>query len=216
MKYDTVLFDLDGTLLDTLDDLYDSVNEVLAANGYPARTRDEIRLATGNGAKHLMARSLPGDTGARELERLLAEYKPVLQKNMNRKTRPYDGIMELLQALRELRVKMAVISNKPDYAVVELCASYFPGYMDIARGDRSDLPRKPDPAAGEMVLEQLGSVKEKTIYVGDSDVDIVMGKNMGIASAGVSWGFRDVDSLREAGADHIIFHPRELTGILKG
>jgi len=216
MKYDTVLFDLDGTLLDTVDDLTDSVNEVLEANGYPLRTRDEVRLATGNGARYLFRKVLPEGVSDSAMDDIMAQYKIIYKKNMRNKTKPYDGIMDMLGELKTLGVKTAVISNKPDYAVGSLCRDYFGEHIDIAVGDRPDVARKPEPESGEIVMQKLGSEKEKTLYVGDSDVDIIMGRNLGVKSVGVPWGFRDVDSLKKEGADYIINEPGELVDIVKG
>ncbi len=214
MRYDTVLFDMDGTLLNTLDDLHTSVNELLAREGFSPRTKDEIRLALGNGAKRLLQASLPEGVDDAELERYLRLYKPIYEKNMSKNTRPYDGILDMLRALKQSGIKTGVITNKPDYACAALCDSMFEGLIGEAVGDRPDLVRKPAPDSVFIILERLGSRAENTLYVGDSDVDILTAKNAGLTSVGVSWGYRDEQLLKDTGADYIIYRPAELLKII--
>ncbi len=215
LNYNTILFDLDGTLLDTLDDLTDSVNELLIQQGFPTRTPREIRSFLGNGARILLARSFPQQPSAAALDGYLTLYKAIYQRNMNNKTKPYPGVMETLAALHRAGVKMAVVSNKPDWACVDLCKKTFSGLIDLAVGDRPDIPKKPAPDAVHYVLDRLSCADNcRGLYVGDSEVDIRTAKNAGLSSVGVCWGFRDRDILAKEKADFIIEHPQELLQIV--
>jgi phosphoglycolate phosphatase len=215
MKYDTILFDLDGTLLNTLDDLTDSVNIVMRQEGCPQRTRDEIREFIGDGVKMLMKRSLPPGTSDTKILRCLTKFREVYLENMRNKTRPYEGIPELLKELKAMRIKIGVVSNKPDEATKEMCRQYFGENIDAAIGDNIDRKKKPEPDNVFEALKQLGSDKSKTLYAGDSDVDVKTAKNAGLVCAGVTWGYRSRETLRKAGADHIVDEPQQLIGILK-
>lgn len=211
---DTVIFDMDGTLLDTLEDLTDAVNAGLACCNYPARTLDEVRKFVGNGVRVLMTKAVPGGTSQDDLEKCLAAFKKYYSKHSKDKTEPYKGILPLLSSLKERGIKTAVISNKYDNAVQQLCADYFPGKFDAARGERDGVPRKPAPDMIYDILTELNSDREHTIYVGDSEVDVATAHNAGLICAGVTWGFRDRNILEEKGADHIIDSPEELIAIL--
>ena len=214
MRYDTVLFDLDGTLLNTLDDLADSVNDVLLSEGYQKRTLEEIRMFIGNGAKKLMERALPQGTPETEILRCLALFRSVYQKNMRNKTRPYDEIPALLERLKGMGIKIGVVSNKPDEAVKEVCGFYFREDVNAAIGDNMNRKKKPAPDNVYEVLKQLESRKEKTLYVGDSDVDVATARNAGLDCVGVAWGYRSREILAEAGADHIIDEPQQLLELI--
>lgn len=214
MRYDTVLFDLDGTLLNTLDDLAESVNGVLLSEGYQKRTWEEIRMFIGDGAKKLMERALPSGTPETEILRCLALFRNVYQKNMRNKTKPYDEIPALLMRLKEMGIKIGVVSNKPDEAVKEVCSFYFREHVNAAIGDNMNRKKKPAPDNVYEVLKQLGSRKEKTLYVGDSDVDVVTARNAGLDCVGVAWGYRSREILAEAGADHIIDEPQQLLELI--
>ena len=214
MKYNTILFDLDGTLLDTLVDLAESVNAMLAKEGYPERSMEEIRSFLGSGAKMLIWSSLPEGTGEAEAERCLEVYRPIYKRNMNNHTRPYKGIMGLLEALKQRGVRMAVVSNKPDRPCVELVQNLFRNYIDVAVGDSDERPRKPDRAAVDEALKRLGARTEDAIYVGDSEVDVQTARNAGLPCVCVTWGFRDREVFEEEGAEHIIDAPTELLGII--
>ncbi len=215
MKYDTMLFDLDGTLLNTLDDLADSVNIVMRQEGCRQKTKEEIREFIGDGAKMLMKRSLPPGTSETEILRCLTKFREVYLENMRNKTRPYEGIPELLKKLKTMRVKVGVVSNKPDEATKEMCRQYFGDHIDVAIGDNLDRKKKPEPDNVLEALKQLGSDKNKTLYVGDSDVDVKTAKNAGLACAGVTWGYRSRETLQEAGAEHIVDEPQQLIRLLK-
>ncbi|MCI8647081.1 MAG: HAD family hydrolase [Firmicutes bacterium] len=207
---DTVIFDMDGTLLDTLDDLTDAVNAALAACGYPLRTKEEVRFFVGNGVGRLMKEAVPEGTSETDLEDCLQAFKAHYAQHWQDKTVAYEGIKELLTDLKARGIKLAVISNKYEQAVLQLCRDYFPGSFDTARGERAGVPRKPAPDAIYAILEELGTEKEKALYVGDSEVDMATAKNAGLTAVGVTWGFRDRQLLLERGADYIIDQPSEL------
>ena len=189
-----ILWDLDGTLLDTLEDLADAVNFALQQFGYPERSIEEIRCFVGNGARRLIERSAPagGDADA-----VFDTFRAYYDTHCRIKTRPYDGIMEALQKLGE-KYPMAVVSNKPDSAVKPLCAEYFPGLY--ARGESTDCPRKPAPDMVFKAMEAIGV--ESCIYVGDSEVDVLTARNAGVPCLSVLWGFRDRAEIEEAGGSH--------------
>ena len=189
-----LLWDLDGTLLDTLEDLADAVNYALQQFGYPLRSLEEIRCFVGNGARRLIERAVPagGDVSA-----VFDTFRTYYDAHCRIKTRPYDGIMEALQQLGE-KYPMAVVSNKPDSAVKPLCAEYFPGLY--ARGESTDCPRKPAPDMVFKAMEAIGV--ESCIYVGDSEVDVETAKNAGVKCLSVLWGFRDKDVIEQAGGKY--------------
>jgi phosphoglycolate phosphatase len=214
MKYDTVLFDLDGTLLDTLRDLADSVNEMLELNGYPARSMMEIRSFLGNGAKMLIWSSLPEGMGEDDADRCLEQYRPIYKRNMSKHTRPYDGILETLDILKQNGVKMAVVSNKPDTPCRELVSGLFGDYISVAIGDRPDVERKPARASVDRALRLLGAEGGRAVYVGDSEVDVLTARNAQLPCVCVTWGFRDRDVFERENAEHIIDRPAELLEIL--
>ncbi len=215
MIFDTVIFDLDGTLLDTLDDLADSVNFTLAQAGFPERSRDEVRKSVGNGIKNLIRRVAPEGTPEPELDACDRVFRAHYSKNMQNKTKPYDGIPELLAILKERGVKMAVVSNKYDQAVKGLCGAMFSGYISVAIGESSAVHRKPAPDSLFEAMRELCSSKENTLYVGDSEIDVRTSKNAGIRCVGVTWGFRDRDVLEAEGADGIVDSPAELLRLMK-
>lgn len=215
MRYDTVIFDLDGTLLNTLEDLADSVNMVLENEGYEPRTKEEIREFIGNGVKMLMERSLPPGTTEAEVLRCLSLFRTVYLKNMQNKTKPYDGIPAVLEKLKEMGVKIGVVSNKPHEATQEICKRYFHENIDAAIGDNPDRRNKPEPDNVYEALKQLGAEKDRTLYAGDSDVDMYTAQNAGLDSAGVTWGYRSLATLAEAGADYIIDEPDQLIDLIK-
>ena len=199
MKYTTVLFDLDGTLLDTLDDLTDAVNRALVRYHLPERDRMEVRAFLGNGAKYLMEHAAPGLDPER-FERLLKDYKADYDANCVVKTAPYPGIEDLLRSLRARGVKTGIISNKPDSAVQPLYETFFSDTMDIAVGERAGIRRKPAPDTVLDAMERLGAKPEQTLYVGDTEVDLETARRAGVDCAAVTWGFRDPDQLIAAGA----------------
>lgn len=213
MYYDTVIFDLDGTLLDTLEDLTDSVNAALRLHAMPLRTPDEIRRFVGNGVERLITLSIPEGTDDATYRSCLDVFKDYA-RNMRNKTAPYEGVIELLHALKRENLKLAVISNKFDAAVKELCRDYFDGQLDAAIGASENVLKKPAPDIVGKALRELGSFPDRTIYVGDSEVDCATAKNAGVLFIGVSWGFRDRAALEQSGAEHIIDKPEQLLAYL--
>lgn len=214
MKYSTVIFDLDGTLLDTLDDLVISVNEYLEEQGHPLRTRDEIRSFLGYGAMELVRDSLPAPLPPEELDKAVEDYKKVYRRNMEDNTKPYDGIMEMLKNLKKAGVRTAVVSNKPDNSVRDLCQVMFGDLVDIAAGDQPGFARKPNPQLVEHIMNELGADPAATLYVGDSEVDVETAKNAGVHGVAVTWGFRDRDVLEAEKPDYLVDTPSELTEII--
>lgn len=197
-----VLFDLDGTLLDTLGDLHQAVNHVLAQFGYPQRTIGEVCRFVGNGAARLIHLAVP--EGAEEAP-VLAAFQSYYAAHCDILTKPYAGIPEALAALGE-QYPLAVVSNKPDRAVKELAKVYFPGLY--ARGESTDCPRKPAPDMVRKAMQALGA--ERCVYVGDSDVDIRTAANAGVPCLSVTWGFRGEEELRAAGAQYLCHDPKDL------
>ena len=215
LRYDTVIFDLDGTLLNTLDDLSDSVNAALDEFGFPNRTRDEVRRFVGNGVARLMALSVPeGERNPRYLE-CLERFRAIYSRNMRRRTAPYDGVMSLLSRLTGAGVRLAVVSNKPDAAVKALCRHFFGEALTAALGETDGMKRKPAPDILEKALRVLGSAPALTVYVGDSEVDVRTANNACVAFVGAAWGFRDRETLLNSGAGVIIGEPLELCDIVK-
>ena len=188
-----ILFDLDGTLLATLEDLHASTNHVLRQFDYPERTLDEVRRFVGNGARVLFEQAVPAGV---DPEPALAVFQNWYPDHCRIQTRPYDGIPEALEILKE-KYPLAIVSNKPDPAVKVLCADYFPGIF--ARGESTDCPRKPAPDMVFKAMEAIGV--EKCIYVGDSEVDVVTAQNAGVPCLSVLWGFRDRADMEEVGGN---------------
>lgn len=213
--YETVIFDLDGTLLDTLDDLWISVNAALQKFGLPSRTREEVRCFIGNGIVKLMQRA----SGLQEgelFEKVLAEFKAYYGEHCEDKTQPYEGIIPLLNRLKEKGIKAAVVSNKADFAVRKLADSYFPNLLLEAVGENEaeGIRKKPAPDSLLAVMERLGAGMRSTVYVGDSEVDIQTAKNAGVDCISVTWGFKDKDFLIENGATTLVESVGELAAIL--
>ncbi|MGN1095133.1 MAG: HAD family hydrolase, partial [Eubacteriales bacterium] len=189
-------------------------NFALASFGYPERTLDEVRSFVGNGIAMLIEKAIPGGRENPLFSEVLACFKEHYGKNCNNKTRPYDGIIELLEKLKKAYFKIAVVSNKVDSAVKELCGIYFPGMIDAAIGETDKIKRKPAPDEVLFALRLLGSEKEDSVYIGDSEVDIATGINSGIDVISVSWGFRAEDTLLSAGAKIIARSPDEVFEII--
>lgn len=214
MTYIAVMFDMDGTLLDTLDDLGDAMNHVLAARGLPTHPADAYRHFVGSGARELVRRTLPADS--QELvEPCLREFLHAYEVGWKHKTRLYDGIAELLSALTARKVTLSVLTNKPqDFAA--LCAREYltPWPFALIQGQLSGVPVKPDPAMPRLALERLGLLPEEVLYLGDTDVDMRTAVGANMVPVGVCWGFRPEQELRNAGARHLISHPLELLDLL--
>ena len=214
-KIRAVLFDLDGTLSNTLDDLAASVNHALAAHGYPVHEVYAYRYFVGNGAYMMIRRALPED--ARDdanVKRLQATFLEHYAAHSQDKTGPYDGVIDLVKRLRQEGYATAVVTNKPDSAAQEIVASMFPGLFDVVVGQRDGVPTKPDPAMPHLVMKELGVTPDECVFIGDSNVDILTGANSGAHAVGVLWGFRDREELLEAGAQDLIAKPDELMAIL--
>ena len=204
-----ILFDLDGTLLNTLEDLLDATNYALAAFGHPPRTLPELRRFIGNGAENQIRLSLPEDQKD-DLQKVLAIYKPYYTDHCQIKTKPYDGVPDALKALGE-KYPIAIVSNKPDAAVKTLCADYFPGYY--ALGEAPDCPRKP---AADMVYKAMKAIGvDRCIYVGDSEVDVLTAKNAGVPCVCVLWGFRDKEDMEAAGGSIYCEKTEDLVKIIE-
>lgn len=202
MKYKAVLFDMDGTLLDTLADMAAAVNHILSVHGYPLRTEEEVRAFVGNGARKLMERALPPDVTGEAFEALLEEYRQWYEAHACVKTAPYPGVPAVLAALHRAGVRCAVVSNKPDGATRELAARFFPGLP--AFGQQDGIPAKPAPDMVYHALAELGVEASAAAYVGDSEVDVALARNAGLPLVAVSWGFRGREALEEAGAALVV------------
>ena len=207
IKY--VIFDLDGTLLNTLEDLKDSTNYALSQFNYPERSLEEIRNFVGNGVKKLIERAVPDN--CQNIDECLTIFKENYSQNMYKHTAPYDGILDTLKELRSKGCKIGVVSNKFDTAVKELCKKYFGDLIDTAIGQSDDVPKKPAPDGVFKALKELKA--DNAIYIGDSEVDVQTAKNAKLPCIGVIWGFRDKKNLE--GADFIIDKPCDIIKICK-
>ena len=203
MAVKLAIFDMDGTILDTLGDLCDSLNYVLAKQGYPVRTLDEVRSFVGNGIAKLIERAVPCDCTKEQTLRVYEEFIPYYREHCAEKTKPYDGIVKILSDLKQNGIWLAVVSNKADAAVQDLCKQYFEGLFDIAVGECPGMEKKPAPDAVNLVLDKLHISREEAVYIGDSEVDIATAVNSGLQLCVVDWGFRDVDFLKAHGAKRI-------------
>ena len=216
MKYRLAVFDLDGTILYTLEDLKISLNCALSANGLPERTLEETRRFVGNGIRKLIERAVPENSDPGLIDRVFDDFNLHYKQHCTDHTRPYEGITELLSALRAAGVKTAVLSNKADYGVQELCARYFPGMFDFAAGEKAGVRKKPAPDGVFTILEKLGVSAADTVYIGDSEVDIETAENAGTDSIIVDWGFRDRGLLLSRGARVIASAPKEVLRLIIG
>ena len=209
--YETVIFDLDGTLLDTLDDLWASVNAALEKFALPLRTREEVRAFIGNGIVKLMQRA-SGLKEGKTFEGVLSEFKRHYGAHCEDKTKPYEGIIAMLESLQAKGIQTAVVSNKADFAVKKLAEGYFHGLLQEAVGENEEcgIRKKPAPDSLLAVMERLGAGTRSTVYVGDSEVDIQTAKNAGVDCISVTWGFKDRDFLIENGATVLVDSVEEL------
>lgn len=210
MGYQTILFDMDGTVLDTLRDLWASTNAVLRGFGYPERTLEEIRSYVGNGAENQIRCALPEAADERIRADALARYRVHYAAHCRDHTAPYDGIVPTLRALSAAGKRLAVVSNKPDAAVKLLNDEHFAGLIPVAIGETPERRRKPAPDTVFAALDALGVSKDGAVYVGDSEVDIATARNAGLPLIAVGWGFRGRTALEAAGAETVIDAPDEL------
>lgn len=215
MRIKAVIWDLDGTLLNTLDDLAASTNAALLASGLPLRTTDEVRQFVGNGVRKLIERAMP-EMGEQhpKFQQTLDAFVAHYGEHSKDCTRPYDGILPVLDALSGLGVRHAIVSNKVDFAVKALSKEYFGDRMVSAVGDDPSRAKKPAPDSVWEAMRQMGVQAEEAVYVGDSDVDVITARNAGIPCIAVTWGFRSEECLLDAGAQHIARKPEEIAAIV--
>ncbi len=210
MEYKTYIFDLDGTLLDTLHDLWVSCNYALRENGMPERSLDEVRRFVGNGVKKLMERAIPLGLDNSKFDVTYETFRKHYLVHSLDTTKPYSGIPELLANLKKHGKHMAVVSNKFYAATQELCRHFFGDYIDVAIGERENIRKKPAPDTVNEAIRQLGVGRENAVYIGDSDVDVMTARNSNMPCISVLWGFRDRDFLMQHGATTFVAAPKEL------
>lgn len=212
--YKHVIFDLDGTLLNTIDDLADTGNHVCTLHGWPTHTVDAFKLMVGNGIPKLVERFAPQGTSQEVLDQAFQEFMDWYGVHKEDKTAPYAGMPEVTKALREAGVSIAVLSNKADVMAGPVVEHYYPGIFPVVQGALPGLPTKPDPTLLHKLMDRLGATQEDTLFVGDSNVDIRTAKNGGLTGCGVLWGFRSREELEAAGADVIVSTPQELLDLI--
>ena len=206
-----IIFDLDGTTLNTLEDIKESLNTILKSEGYCEKTYDDVRINLGRGSRNLIKDSLPKDVDDSLIDTITDKYIAKYRTHYNVETKAYDGIQELLNNLENKGIKLAVNSNKPDEFAKDLIKKHFPGNHFISIiGSRKGIPNKPDPYSANEIVEQMGFEKSEVLYIGDSESDVKTAKNAGLKCVGCLWGFRDLKTLIEAQADIIISKPEEL------
>lgn len=210
MKYKLAIFDMDGTILSTLDDLANGVDYALSENGLPARSKQETRAALGRGVRFLIEQSVPAGLSDAEISKVEEDFLKYYKVHSMDNTRPYDGIVELIKELRASGIKTAVVSNKIDSAVKELCDNFFEGAFDVARGERPGIPRKPNPKPINAIIDKFGLSKDEVVYIGDSEVDLLTANNAEIDHIIVTWGFRDREFLEQNGAKTLVENMEEL------
>lgn len=215
-KYELVIFDMDGTILYTLDDICDGVNASLSKHGLPVRTKDEIRRHIGNGIRHEIESSVPEGTKESMIDAVFHDFHAWYEIHCNDRTRPYDGIVELLEDLKQAGIHCAVVSNKADYAVKALNEIYFKGLLEAGVGEKDGIARKPAPDEVDEVLRLLNMERNRAVYIGDSEIDIETAANAGMDCIGVSWGYRDRKWLQECGAEVIVDDVSQLRQLLLG
>ena len=211
MKMKTAIFDLDGTLLNTLGDLCDSVNCAIVPRGFPAVDEELTRQRVGNGVRRLVERCIPEEKRTEAMiDECLDDFRTAYNERMMNRTQPYDGIVDMLKKLREQGVSIGVMSNKYDFAAKTLVRHYFGDLVQLTLGERPGIPRKPDPASTLELMHELGGVPETTLYIGDSSTDMQTACNAGLTAIGVMWGFRSPEELEETGASALVAEPAEL------
>jgi phosphoglycolate phosphatase len=216
LSHSLVVFDLDGTLVDSLGDLADAMNAVLEELGHPTHPRDEYRFMVGDGIAQLVRRAIPTESSDSVVADVIQMMRREYATRWTATTRPFPGIPELIDRLRARRVLTAVLSNKPDDATREIVSELFvDGDFDIVRGGLDGVPLKPDPTSVLGLLSELGQPAQQAVFVGDTAVDMKTGTNAGMLTVGVTWGFRDADELRAHGAGHIVHSPLEILDVLE-
>lgn len=210
MKYELIVFDMDGTILDTLKDLKNSMNHTLRLYNMPERTLDEIRSFVGNGIRKLIERAAVSGTPETIIEAIHKDFMKHYEVHCADFTKPYDGVNDLILELKSRGYKTAVVSNKAHDAVLDLCEQYFPSLFDLALGEKPEIAKKPAPDMVNLALEKLQISREKAVYIGDSDVDVATARNSNLDMIAVDWGFRTREFLVEQGAKTIVSHPEEI------
>ena len=211
----TVIFDMDGTILDTLDDLTIAMNHVMNEFNFEKHTKEEYRHAFGNGIRYAIEQTTPEGTSKEVIDSMLPVFRAYYDEHCLDNTRPYDGILTLMKKLKDDGYKMAIVSNKIDSAVRNLNLRFFSGYVDVAIGERAGIKRKPAPDTVFEALRELGSKVEEAVYIGDSEVDFETANNSGLECITVLWGFRDKEYLEQIGADTFADTPEEVYELLK-
>ena len=215
MKYTTIVFDCDGTLLDTLTDLRNAVNYVLRAHDLPERSVPEVKAALGNGVAHLMRQSLPDSISEAEFNTYLDEFKAYYGEHLQDYTAPYPGMLDVLDTLRAKGYKLAIVSNKIQEGITPLNKEYFGDRLPVAIGERPGLQRKPAPDMVLQALKELNSSQDESIYIGDSEVDVATAKNSGLLCIGVTWGFRDEQLHKDLGVKYIARKAEDIVTIIE-
>ena len=216
MRFKAALFDLDGTLLNTLDDLADSANSSLKSLHFPVHPTDSYRYFVGDGMRTLIERIMPEKSSEKQIAECEGIFKKIYSAHWADKTRPYQGVEIMLPALLILGQKLAILSNKPDEFTRMCVKRFFPAdWFDCVRGQCDDVPKKPDPKGALIIAEKLGLLPEDILYVGDTATDIQTGKRAGMKTVGVLWGFREIDELEQNGADYIVSTPREIVQLCR-
>lgn len=215
-KYKGIIFDLDGTLLNTIADIGDSCNEALSKYGFNGHSIEDYKLKLGNGFRVLIEKSVPIGTDKDTIDSILSSYAENYSYNYLNKTVPYEGITELLDKLVKMGIKVAVNSNKRDDYVKPLVSKYFENIpFEAAYGERKGIAKKPDPTGAIEIIELMELSKEEVLYIGDSDTDMITAKNAGIDGVGVTWGFRSYEELKKNGAKYIVSDTNEILDIVK-
>lgn len=213
-RFDAFIFDVDGTLLDTLPDLASVTNATLATFDFPAHTQDEILGFIGGGGRRLIEQAVPSGTSEETMDEAFARWKNIHAEQGIRLTKEYRGMTDALNTLRADGVRLAVLSNKFDGGVKEVVPRFFPGIFAAMHGECAEIPRKPDPTGLLLTMEELGVDPKRTVYVGDSEGDMVVAHAAGAFALGVSWGYQSIERLRKGGADRIIDRPEQMVELL--
>ena len=213
IKY--IIFDMDGTLLDSLTDLQNTLNYCFSKEGFPEKTYQEVRSFVGNGLRKLIERAVPQGTKEEKIDQILEVFKPHYMAHCMDFTAPYEGVVEMLAQLKEAGYKMAIVSNKADEALKHLSEQFFGEYIDVAIGERAGMNKKPAPDLVYLAMEEIGATKENTVYIGDSEVDYQTAVNSGLKCISVLWGFRDKDLLESYGAKCFANTPNDVVKMLE-